>query len=52
MIKKIAMIAAGLITAAVGGKTILDAATTKVEAKAETETADSESEYVEEEDAE
>ncbi len=47
MIKKIAMIAAGLITAAVGGKTIWDAATTKVEAKAEAEeTADSE--YVEE----
>ena len=46
MIKKIAMIAAGLITAAVGGKTIWDAATTKVAATEAEETADSE--YVEE----
>ena len=50
MIKKIALIAMGLITAATGGKVIYDAATTKVAAEAET--TDSESEYVEEEDAE
>ena len=46
MVKKIVLIAMGLITAATGGKVIYDAATTKVAAEAETETADSE--YVEE----
>ena len=46
MVKKIVLIAMGLITAATGGKVIYDAATTKVAAAEAEETADSE--YVEE----